>query len=103
MSVVAHHAHQVVLTKTLIEVLRTKSQVYRCIHNRRHLCGGVIFGVIFYSWWRVSSWPWSLSDLQQAACDARAAGSISDVLGSVCGDPRRGDIAPLTGGAPPKI
>ena len=63
--------------------------------------------MIFYSWWRgswrVSSWSSSLSDLQRAARDARAAGRVSDGFGSGCGDPRRGDIAPLTGGAPPKI
>ena len=57
----------------------------------------MIFGVIFYSWWRVSSWPWSLSDLQRAARYARAAGRVGDGLGRGCGDPSRGDIAPLTG------
>jgi hypothetical protein len=63
---------------------------------RRHRCGGVIFGVIFYSWWQLSSWPWSLSTLQRAARDARAAGRVRDALGSGCGDPSRSDIPPLT-------
>jgi hypothetical protein len=39
------------LTKSLIEVSRTNPHLPL---DRRHRCGGVIFGVIFYCCWRGS-------------------------------------------------